>query len=81
VRTSINTTVAGNAGLCRLAADWLARVVPTTSQVGDAVYRDRTKSESFWVGPAGDAFRRTLANLGKRADHIVDAAAHISRAL
>ncbi len=56
----LNTEVLDDPASCRKAADWLGQIQPGVSQVGDEINNQRSASESFWQGTAGDECRLSL---------------------
>ena len=77
----LNTEVDDDPGSCRKAADWLSTVQPGVSQIGDVVHHQRSASESFWQGMAGDACRGSLASQGNDADEVEKQVGQVKHAL
>ena len=77
----LNTEVDDDPGSCREAADWLSTLQPGVSRVGDVVHQQRSASESFWQGTAGDACRGSLASQGNDADEVEKQVGQVKHAL
>ena len=59
----LNTEVHDEPESCRRTADWLGRLQPEVARIGDAVHHQRSASQAFWEGTAGEACRRELGDL------------------
>jgi uncharacterized protein YukE len=66
----LNIEVHGNPASCRETAGWLGRLANAVHDDGTAVHGARTASETCWQGPAGDAFRSSVGQLGQDADQL-----------
>lgn len=77
----LNTEVHDEPESCRRAADWVGGLQPGVSGVGDAVHRQRSASESFWQGTAGDSCRRSLSEHGDDADELEEQLGKVKSAL
>lgn len=77
----LNTEVHDDPATCRATADWLSQVQPGVERIGDAVHRQRTESESFWQGKAGDACRSSLQSLGHDGDEAERLIGQVKQAL
>lgn len=77
----LNTEVDDDPGSCRETADWLSTLQPGVSRVGDVVHQQRSASESFWQGMAGDACRGSLASQGNDADEVEKQVGQVKHAL
>lgn len=77
----LNTEVHDDPGSCRETADWLSTLQPGVSRVGDVVHQQRSASESFWQGVAGDACRGSLASQGNDADEVENQVGQVKHAL
>ncbi|MFC7343258.1 hypothetical protein [Saccharopolyspora griseoalba] len=77
----LNTEVRDDPASCRGMADWLSKLAPAVEELGDAVYRQRGESESFWEGTAGQACRAELTRQGKDGDTLEELITQVRRAL
>ncbi|MDV6011010.1 hypothetical protein [Haloechinothrix sp. LS1_15] len=77
----LNTTVNGSSGTCREAADWFNVVATRTESTGDWFYHARNTADSGWYGPAHEAFRDSVADVGENLNLIEDGARRSERAL
>ena len=77
----LNTEVHDDPSSCREAADWLSRLQPGVCRVGDVVHQQRSASESFWQGTAGDACRASLLGQGGDADELEKQLGQVKHAL
>ncbi len=77
----LNTEVHDDPASCRTTANWLGQVQPGVTQIGDVVHRQRSGSETFWQGTAGDACRLSLTTQGNDADEIDKLIGQVKQAL
>lgn len=77
----LNTEVHDDPSSCRETADWLKRLQPGVCRVGDVVHRQRSASESFWQGTAGEACRVSLLGQGNDADELEKQLGQVKHAL
>ncbi|TKG62027.1 hypothetical protein [Prauserella endophytica] len=78
---ALNTTVNGNGGSCRAAADHLARLAGAAHTAAGLAHRARTTGESDWMGPARDAHDGATRQYGPATDRLGEQAGTIERAL
>lgn len=77
----LNTEVLDDPMSCKEMAAWLGRLESAVKQIGDAVFRQRSESEYFWEGTAGDACRNELTRQGKDGDTLEQSLATTREAL
>lgn len=77
----LNTEVHDEPESCRRTADWLGRLQPEVARIGDAVHHQRSASQAFWEGTAGEVCRRELGDHGKDADELEDQLRKVREAL
>lgn len=77
----LNTEVASDPASCRAMAGWLTTLSLGVYDTGNAIYRAREASESGWQGAAANAFRHSLAPMGRDADQLVEVINQARRAL
>lgn len=66
----LDTEVLDKPDTCRRTADWLGKLAGGITDVADTVSRQRSASESFWRGTAGEAARGELGRHGRNADEL-----------
>lgn len=77
----LNTEVHDDPSSCQATADWLSQIQPGVSQIGDSLHRQRSESEWFWQGTAGDVCRTSMQTLGKDGDAAEQLIEQVKRAL
>ncbi|MBK1785523.1 hypothetical protein [Prauserella cavernicola] len=78
---ALNTTVNGNSGTCRGAADHLANMAESAHAAAGQAQQARTTGESDWMGPARDAHDGATRQYGPATDRLGEQATTIERAL
>lgn len=77
----LNTEVLDDPASCRNTAHWLGRLGPGVSGIGDTLNSQRSASESFWQGTAGDACRQELGDQAGEVDELETQITKVRQAL